>query len=83
MVEAARNNLLPQVKCFLEKGAKVDAKFKGYTALIWAAEQGYEKMVDFLIGQGANVNAKTDSGVNNGASVLMRAAIKGKIIIID
>ena len=78
LVGAARNNLLPQVKCFLDKGVNVDGKLKGYTALTWAAEQGYEKMVDFLISKGANVNARQDSDVNNGATVLMRAAIKGK-----
>jgi len=60
----------------------VDGKLKGYTALTWAAEQGYEKMVDFLISKGANVNARQDSDVNNGATVLMRAAIKGKINIV-
>ena len=81
LVGAARNNLLPQVKCFLDKGVNVDGKLKGYTALTWAAEQGYEKMVDFLISKGANVNARQDSDVNNGATVLMRAAIKGKFNI--
>ena len=59
----------------------MDGKLKGYTALTWAAEQGYEKMVDFLISKGANVNARQDSDVNNGATVLMRAAIKGKFNI--
>jgi len=82
LVGAARNNLLPQVKCFLDKGVNVDGKLKGYTALTWAAEQGYEKMVDFLISKGANVNARQDSDVNNGATVLMRAAIKGKTNIV-
>ena len=81
MVEAARFNFLPQVRCFLEKGVSINARSEGYTALLWAAEQGYDKMVDFLIANNADVNARTDRDSFDGgfgSTALMRAALKGK-----
>ena len=81
MVEAARYNFLPQVRCFLQKGVSINARSEGYTALLWAAEQGYDKMVDFLITNNADVNARTDRDSSDGgfgSTALMRAALKGK-----
>ena len=81
MVEAARFNFLPQVRCFLQKGVSINARSEGYTALIWASEQGYDKMVDFLIASNANVNSRTDRDSFDGgfgSTALMRAALKGK-----
>ena len=81
MVEAARFNFLPQVRCFLQKGVSINARSEGYTALIWASEQGYDKMVDFLITNNADVNSRTDRDSFDGgfgSTALMRAALKGK-----
>ena len=85
MVEAARFNFLPQARCFLQKGVSINSRSEGYTALLWAAEQGYDKMVDFLITNNADVNARTDRDSFDGgfgSTALMRAALKGKTHII-
>lgn len=47
----------------LHKGFSVDARDKeGHTALQWAAYQGFEDLVRFLISQGAAVNAADATG---------------------
>ncbi len=51
----------------LEKGADIDETnttdyYGGYTPLLWAIESNNEKLVSFLIRQGADVNAKSNKG---------------------
>jgi len=47
----------------LQKGISIDARDKeGHTALQWAAYQGFEDMLLFLISQGATLNAADTSG---------------------
>jgi ankyrin repeat protein len=51
------------VKRHLDKGSDVNAKDEdGVTPLQYAAEGGYNEIVELLIDKGANVNAKNDDG---------------------
>jgi ankyrin repeat protein len=51
------------VQLLLNKGADVEAKDKdGWTALIWAAQGGYEAMVRLLLDKRADVEAKDQYG---------------------
>ncbi|KAI1743227.1 ankyrin repeat-containing domain protein [Xylaria scruposa] len=51
------------VQLLLDHGADINAKDKhGWTALIFAAERGYEKTVQLLLNHGADVNAKDRYG---------------------
>jgi len=58
--EAAAKGDLAKVKAFLKKDAKlIDADDKNNKEpLHWAAEKGHLQVVEFLISQGADVNAK-------------------------
>jgi hypothetical protein len=51
------------VKRHLDKGSDVNAKDEdGVTPLHYAAEGGYNEIVELLIDKGANVNAKDENG---------------------
>jgi len=52
------------IKQHLENGRDVDAKddLYGDTPLLWAAGFGHKKIVEMLINEGANVNAKAEQG---------------------
>ena len=51
------------VKWHLDKGSDVNAKDEdGVTPLQYAAEGGYNEIVELLIDKGANVNAKNEFG---------------------
>ena len=51
------------VKLHLDEGSDVNAKDEdGVTPLQYAAEGGYNEIVELLIDKGANVNAKDDDG---------------------
>ncbi len=61
--EAAKKGALEEVKIFLANGEKVDAKDKrGLTPLYHAAISGHKDVCEYLISQGANVNAGNESG---------------------
>jgi len=51
-----------KVKQALNQGADINAGEEGYTALHAAAENGHPAVVQLLIEQGANVNARLQSG---------------------
>ena len=67
-IYACMHNRLEAAKSLLEKGAAINAIPPGFdyagTGLHYAALNGHRTMVDFLLEQGANPNAK-DSKVNN------------------
>ena len=60
MHEAAKKGDLVTVRRQLEAGVEVGAaeNGKGYTALMWAAQNGHLPIVKLLHGRGADVNAK-------------------------
>lgn len=58
---AGRNGHLPVVKQSVEAGGNVNAKgFFGGTGLHWAAMNGYDAVVKFLVTRGADVNLRDD-----------------------
>ena len=61
--EAAKKGSLEKVKAFLANGEKVDVKDKyGMTPLYHAAAKGHKDVCEFLISQGADVNAGREIG---------------------
>ena len=58
------NSDLALMNLLVEKGAKVDGEdiYSGYTPLIWAVIKGNLKSAEFLLSEGANVNATTGYG---------------------
>ena len=62
------------MKLVIEKGADVNLQIKsGCTALILAADRGYETVIKLLIEKGADVNHQLE---NDGATAPMLAAEK-------
>lgn len=58
----------------IQSGADLNiAKYRGNTALMWAAQKGSEKIIQMLIEKGANMNAVDE----NGNSAIIFAARKG------
>ena len=61
--EAAKKGSLEKVKAFLANGQNVDVKDKhGLTPLYLAAVEGHKDVCEYLISQGADVNAGSESG---------------------
>ena len=60
LMAVARTGNIEAAKVLLSHGAQIDAReqWGGQTALIWAAAQGQPQMIRFLIGKGANPNAR-------------------------
>ena len=60
---AATKNETEMAARLLELGADVDAaEQNGFTPLYWAAFDGNAELVDLLLANGANANAKTQDG---------------------
>ena len=60
----SKSNRLTLVKLLLDNGADVHARSDGgWTALLNAAEKGYDDIVSLLLRWNANVNAATSSGM--------------------
>ena len=72
LINAASLGQKMVVQRLLEKGADVNAKRDGLTALQWAARFGYEAVVRLLLEKGADINEK-----GNGGTALVLAAWKG------
>ena len=62
---AARTGKPEAVQALLDHGAQIDAKesLRGTTALMWAAEQGHEKVIRLLASRGANVGAASSVSI--------------------
>ena len=61
--QAAKNGSLKDVKALVAKGEKVDVKDKReMTPLYYAAVEGHKDVCEYLISQGADVNAGSESG---------------------
>jgi len=78
--QAALDDNLNRVRTLLDKGGDPDARDgSGYTALHYASRSGYEAVCQFLLEQGADVNAQTRSGK---VSSLHRAAYSGHTAVV-
>lgn len=70
---AAWRGQLDAVKWLVEHGAPVNAPPRKWSALHYAVFGGHQAVVDYLIGQGADINAQS----TNGSTVLMMAIYEG------
>jgi ankyrin repeat protein len=70
---------LKEVKCLVEAGVEINARKNHLTPLMFAALQGGAQITEYLIKQGADVNARNDIG----QTALMIAALGGHKAIID
>jgi ankyrin repeat protein len=61
---AARTGKLDVVKALVEHGADVKAKerWRGQTALMWAAAEGNSDVIRFLLGHGADLHMRSNGG---------------------
>ena len=66
------NGHLDLVKKLRARGAEIDGT--GWTPLIYAATGGHDAVVEYLLAEGANVNAVSP----NGTSALMMAVREGE-----
>ncbi len=62
---AARAGIAPAVSALIAHGANVNAteKWKGQTALMWAAAEGHVAAVQALVSAGADLNARSNGGL--------------------
>ena len=62
---AARAGIAPAVSALIAHGANVNAteKWKGQTALMWAAAEGHVAAVQALVAAGADLNARSKGGL--------------------
>jgi uncharacterized protein len=74
IVLAAWRGNLEAVKWLVERGARINAGERQWSALHYAVFGGHEAVVDYLIGLGADINARS----TNGSSVLMLAIYEGR-----
>src|SRR5574343_437266 len=70
---AAWRGHLEAVKWLLERGARINATARQWSALHYAVFAGHTAVADYLIEQGADINARS----TNGSSVLMMAVYEG------
>src|SRR5262245_28791518 len=80
LVQAVRNQDLPQVRVLLNQHADVNARSgDGSTALLWAAHFDTFDIADLLVRAGANANAANDFGM----TPLSQACINGSARFVD
>lgn len=73
IVMAAWRGNLAVVKWLLERGARINAPQRQWSALHYAVFSGHTEVADYLIEQGADIDARS----TNGSSVLMMAIYEG------
>lgn len=71
---AAWNGRMEAVKWLLERGARINNPGRQWSALHYAVFAGHKEVADYLISQGADINAQS----TNGSSVLMMAIYEGR-----
>lgn len=71
---AAWRGNLAAVQWLIERGARINAPGRQWSALHYAVFGGHEPVVDYLLAQGADINALS----TNGSSVLMLAVYEGR-----
>src|SRR3990167_4445177 len=79
LVVAAKSNDLKAVRAALAAGAQVDSKYLRFSALMHAALNGYDQIVDLLLKANANPNIYDPIG----QSALTTAVDKGYDKIVD
>lgn len=72
---AAWRGQLAAVKWLLERGARINAPDRHWSALHYAVFAGHAEVADYLIAQGADINARS----TNGSTVLMMAVYEGHL----
>lgn len=63
LVQATRAGSFAKMQVLVEKGADVNAKVVGCTALMYAAFYGRDEMVSYLLENGASVDAQNLNGI--------------------
>jgi len=81
LIDAASRGLTEAVRILLDAGAEIEAKTKTEekTALMLAADQGHVKVVQMLVAQRSNVNARD----SDGKTALIVAAARGYADIVQ
>ena len=80
LIEAARNGDLEEVTMLIKKGALINYQTDyGYTALMWASDNGHAKIVKYLIEKCADVEL-SDTDISNTA--LLMASYQGHLEIV-
>ncbi len=71
---AAWKGRLEVVKWLLERGARINSEPRQWSPLHYAVFAGHKEVADYLISQGADIDARS----TNGSSVLMMAVYEGR-----
>lgn len=74
LVLAAWKGRLDAVKWLLERGARINSEPRQWSALHYAVFAGHKEVADYLMAQGADIDARS----TNGSSVLMMAIYEGR-----
>ena len=74
IVLAALRGHLNAVKWLVDRGARINAPNRQWSALHYAVFSGHVEVADYLIDQGADIQART----TNGSTVLMMAIYEGR-----
>jgi hypothetical protein len=75
--EASRGSHEQVVRALVEAGASLENEPHHYTPLAYAAYQGHDRILRYLLERGARVDGDADSGVIYVNTPLMMAAIQG------
>jgi hypothetical protein len=74
IVMAAWRGNMEAVKWLLERGARINAPHRQWSALHYAVFAGHAELADYLLAQGADIDAQS----TNGSTVVMMAIYEGR-----